>query len=219
MKRFVQPRWLLPLLALLVMGLVACERPINSEGGDPTADPILPATLVVPTTDPAAVPTTDPAAATAVPDDTTTDPGAEATADPGAEDTTAPDTGEPRGEVMHTVTAGDTITGLSVLYDIPVELIVSANNLTNVDSLDLGQVLIIPAEGTELVPTTEPAVEATAVPPTTTEEQTHIVQAGQNLYRIGLQYGFSVDELAAYNNIANPNVLEVGQQIKIPPSN
>jgi LysM repeat protein len=217
MKRLVQSRSLLSVLAILALGLVACERPINSEGANPTADPILPATLVAPTTDPAALPTTDPAAATAVPADT--DPGAAATADPNAVATTEPETTAPRGEVMHTVVSGDTLTGLSVLYNIPVDVIVAANGLTNVDSLDLGQILTIPAEGTDVVaPTTEPAVAATAVPPTTAE-RIHIVQAGENLYRIGLQYGFTIDELAAYNNIANPNVLEVGQQIKIPPSN
>ncbi len=215
MKRLVQSRWWLPALALLALVLVACERPINSESVDPTAAPILPATLAVPTTDPNAQPTIDPAAATAVPE-ATTDPAVEATTEPEA--TTVPETNEPRGEVSHTVVAGDTLTGLSLLYDIPVEVIVSANNLSNVDSLDVGQVLIIPAEGTEVEATTEPAVEATAVPPTT-EERTHVVQAGENLFRIGLQYGFSVDELAAYNGIANPNVLEVGQVIKIPPSN
>ena len=219
MKRLVQTPWLLPVLALLSLALVACERPINSDGGEATVDPILPATLVVPTTDPAALPTTDPAMATAVPGSSTTDPAAEATTEPGAEATTAPETNEPRGEVTHTVTAGDTITGLSVLYDIPAEVIVAANNLTNVDSLEIGQQLIIPAAGTDVVETTpEPAVQATNPPPTT-EERTHIVQAGENLFRIGLQYGFSVDELAAYNNIANPNVLDVGQVIKIPPSN
>ncbi|MEZ4593132.1 MAG: LysM peptidoglycan-binding domain-containing protein [Chloroflexota bacterium] len=218
MKHLVPSRWLLPLLALLALALVACERPINSEGGDPTPEPILPATLVVPTTDPAAVPTTDPAAATAVPE-TTTEPGTETPAEPGSEATAEPDTSAPRGEVTHTIVAGDTLTGLSLLYNIPVDVIVQANNLTNVDSLDVGQVLIIPAEGTEVTtPTEEPAAEATAVPPTT-EERSHVVQAGENLFRIGLQYGFTVDELAAYNNIANPNLLDVGQVIKIPPSN
>lgn len=224
MKRLVQPRWWrpsrwwLPALACLALALVACERPINPESADPTVDPILPATLSVPTTDPNAPPTADPAtAATAVPDAAaTTDPATAATAVPEA--TTVPTTEEPRGEITHTVVAGDTLTGLSLQYDISVDVIVSANNLTNVDSLDIGQVLIIPAEGTEVVATSEPAVEATAVPPTT-EERTHVVQAGENLFRIGLQYGFSVDELAAYNGIANPNVLDVGQVIKIPPSN
>lgn len=218
MKRLVQSRWLLPVLALLALALVACERPINSEGGDPTAEPILPATLVVPTTDPAAVPTTDPAAATAVPE-ATAEPGTEAPTEANTEATAEPETNAPRGEVAHTVEAGDTLTGLSLLYDIPVDVIVQANNLTNVDSLDIGQVLIIPAEGTEVTaPTAEPATAATAVP-VTTEERTHVVQAGENLFRIGLQYGFTVDELAAYNNIPNPNVLDVGQVIKIPPSN
>ena len=222
MKRLVQSRWWRPsrwsllTIALLALVLAACERPINPENVDPTADPILPATLSVPTTDPNAQPTTDPAVeATAVPE-ATTDPAVEATTEPEA--TTVPETNEPRGEVSHTVVAGDTLTGLSLLYDIPVEVIVSANNLTSVDSLDIGQVLIIPAEGTEVVATTEPAVEATAVPPTT-EERTHVVQVGENLFRIGLQYGFTVDELAAYNGIDNPNVLDVGQVIKIPPSN
>ena len=219
MKPLVQFRWWLPALACLALILVACERPINSEGTDPTADPILPATLAVPTTDPNAQPTTDPAAqATAVPEGGTPDPAAEATADPAAAPTTAPETNEPRGEVMHTVVSGDTLTGLSVLYDIPVDVIVAANNLTNVDSLDVGQVLVIPAEGTEVVATAVPSADATAVPPAT-EERTHVVQAGENLFRIGLQYGFTVDELASYNNIANPNVLDVGQVIKIPPSN
>lgn len=221
MKRLVQSRWWRPsrwwltALALLALGLVACERPINPENVDPTADPILPATLSVPTTDPNAQPTTDPAVATAVPA-ATTDPATEATAIPEA--TAVPATSEPRGEVTHTVVAGDTLTGLSLLYNIPVDVIVSANNLTNEDSLDIGQVLTIPAEGTEVVATTEPAAGATAVPPVT-EERTHVVQAGENLFRIGLQYGFTVDELAAYNGIANPNVLDVGQVIKIPPSN
>lgn len=223
MKRLVQSRWWrpsrwwLPALALFVLGLVACERPINPENVDPTADPILPATLSVPTIDPNAQPTTDPAAeATAVPE-ATTDPATEATAVPEA--TAVSTTDAPRGEVTHTVVAGDTLTGLSLLYNIPVDVIVSANNLSNVDALDIGQVLIIPAEGTEVVGVTpEPDDEATAVPPAS-EERTHVVQAGENLFRIGLQYGFTVDELAAYNGIANPNVLDVGQVIKIPPSN
>jgi LysM repeat protein len=216
MKRLVQSRWWLPTLALLALVLVACERPINPEDVDPTADPILPATLSVSTTDPNAQPTTDPATeATPVPE-ATTDPATETTVVPEA--TAVPATSEPRGEVTHTVVAGETLTGLSLLYDVPVDVIVSANNLTNEDSLDIGQVLIIPAEGTEVVATTEPAVEATAVPPAG-EERTHVVQAGENLFRIGLQYGFTVDELAAYNGIANPHVLDVGQVIKIPPSN
>lgn len=68
------------------------------------------------------------------------------------------------------------------------------------------------AEATE-EPTAEPTAEADAG-----EERVHVVQAGQNLYRIGLQYGISWTELAEYNNIADPNRVEVGQEIRIPPT-
>lgn len=80
----------------------------------------------------------------------------------------------------------------------------------------------------EATPTTEATVTAEATPvseatatatgESTTGEQIHVVQAGENLYRIGLQYGVSWTVLAEYNNIANPNDLEVGQQIRIPPT-
>ena len=68
--------------------------------------------------------------------------------------------------------------------------------------------------------TPPPAPEATAVPAPDTSSPTgetiHTVAAGENLFRIGLRYGFTVQELATYNGIANPNVLSVGQQIRIP---
>lgn len=218
MKHLAQSRWWLPAMAaLILLALVACERPIPGSE-TPTADPILPAIPVDPTTDPNLFPTTDPAAATAVPD---IDPGAgaEATAVPEVGTSVPTETNQPRGEVIHTVVAGDTLTGLSLLYNVSVDLIVAANNLTSVDSLAVGQALVIPAEGTAVVTPTEPAVDATAVPPVTTAERTHIVQSGENLFRIGLQYGFTVSELASYNGIANPDRLDVGQVIKIPPSN
>ena len=40
-----------------------------------------------------------------------------------------------------------------------------------------------------------------------TGEIIHTVQAGENLFRIGLRYGFTIQELATYNGIANPDVL------------
>jgi LysM repeat protein len=48
-------------------------------------------------------------------------------------------------------------------------------------------------------------------------ETIHIVQAGENLFRIGLRYGFTAQELATYNGIPNVNVIYVGQEIRIPP--
>ena len=61
---------------------------------------------------------------------------------------------------------------------------------------------------------TQPLPASTAAP---TGEQIHTVVAGDNLFRLGLRYGFTAQELAAYNNIPNVNIIYVGQQIKIPP--
>ncbi|MCP4356694.1 MAG: LysM peptidoglycan-binding domain-containing protein [Chloroflexi bacterium] len=49
-----------------------------------------------------------------------------------------------------------------------------------------------------------------------TQEVVHIVQPGENLFRIGLQYGYSWVVLARYNGIPNPNYIYVGQPIRIP---
>lgn len=76
-------------------------------------------------------------------------------------------------------------------------------------------------------PTAEATVEATVEPtaeatPTASaeagEERVHVVQPGENLYRIGLQYGVPWTMLAEYNNLANANDIEVGQEIRIPPT-
>ncbi|MCZ7674582.1 MAG: LysM peptidoglycan-binding domain-containing protein [Chloroflexi bacterium] len=42
------------------------------------------------------------------------------------------------------------------------------------------------------------------------------MQPGENLFRISLRYGKTVDEVAAYNGIANPHFIYPGQVILIP---
>lgn len=44
----------------------------------------------------------------------------------------------------------------------------------------------------------------------------HRVSAGQNLFRIGLQYGVAYQDIAAYNGIANANLISIGQVLVIP---
>lgn len=45
----------------------------------------------------------------------------------------------------------------------------------------------------------------------------YTVKSGDTLSKIGVLYGFTSDELAAYNGIKNPNLIRPGQVIKIPP--
>lgn len=44
----------------------------------------------------------------------------------------------------------------------------------------------------------------------------HVVRRGENLYRIALQYGTTVQAIAARNGISNPNRIYVGQRLVIP---
>lgn len=47
---------------------------------------------------------------------------------------------------------------------------------------------------------------------------THVVRAGENLFRIGLRYGVHFTRLASYNGIPDATRIFVGQCIAIPPS-
>ncbi len=47
----------------------------------------------------------------------------------------------------------------------------------------------------------------------------HVVQRGENLYRIALRYGLTVAEIAQYNGIVDPTNIQVGQRLLIPLAN
>ena len=48
-------------------------------------------------------------------------------------------------------------------------------------------------------------------------QQIHVVQPGQSLFRIALQYGRSISEIAQANGLAEPYILHAGNQLIIPP--
>ncbi len=106
-------------------------------------------------------------------------------------------------EQIHTVLAGDTLFTIALLYDVAVEDIVARNNIINVHQIEVGQQLVIPSP-------------SAASPEPAAGEQIHIVQPGQNLFRIALQYNLSFETVAAHNGIPWPYTIYVGQQIKIP---
>ena len=73
---------------------------------------------------------------------------------------------------------------------------------------------------------TPTAVSPTPVPPTSTPTPvpappatgrvTHVVQRGENLFRIALRYGTTVQAIASASGIANPAMIYVGQVLVIP---
>lgn len=216
------------LLLIVMLALVACERPLRDEPALPTTTiltPVVQPTLAVPGLTPEATPgvpvaTVDPLLPTpeggVVP---TVDPLLPTPADggvatvaatvPAGNATAIP----PTGEQQYTVADGDTLGEIAQAFGVTAEEIAARNNMATVDDLIyVGQVLVIPVAGTVA---TVPAGSATT---TAGGERIHIVQPGENLYRIALLYGLNFQELATYNNLADPDSIEVGQAIRIPPS-
>lgn len=101
----------------------------------------------------------------------------------------------------HLVQSGETLQWIAERYNVTQEAIIEINNITNISRLTIGQVLMLPAP-------------ATGGPSILTTE--HIVQPGQTLREIGELYGIPWEELAAVNNLVNPNLLQVGQILIVP---
>ncbi len=103
--------------------------------------------------------------------------------------------------LVHIVQPGENLSRIGQRYGVSVEALVTANGLTNANRIYVGQRLVIPTG-------------AASPPPATAG--THIVQPGENLFRIALRYGLTTQALAAANGIVNPNRIYSGQRLVIP---
>jgi LysM repeat protein len=63
-------------------------------------------------------------------------------------------------------------------------------------------------------PTSSPEPEPTATP--TIEILTHTIENGDNLISIAEQYGVTVQAIVIANNLANPDLIYIGQTLSIP---
>ncbi len=106
----------------------------------------------------------------------------------------------------HVVSAGEGLLAIASHYGVSVSAIANANGIANINLLQIGQVLCIPAAGTTSQPIAAPPSQAL----------TYTVKGGDNLFRIALTHGVSVDALIRANGITSPNLLSVGQVLTIP---
>lgn len=67
-------------------------------------------------------------------------------------------------------------------------------------------------------PKTQPDPEIPETQQPVADGNVYTVQSGDSLWEIAQQYGTTVEELAAYNNIVDATKIQVGQKIKIPPA-
>ncbi|GAB4470601.1 MAG: hypothetical protein Kow00124_06880 [Anaerolineae bacterium] len=115
----------------------------------------------------------------------------------------------------YVVVAGDTLFSIARRFNTTVDAIAALNNITDPSLISVGQRLQIPG-GTQQPTATPTTPTATATPTQQPDTQvTHTVQAGETLYRIALRYGVTVQQIVQLNNIANPNLIAVGQVLII----
>ena len=78
-----------------------------------------------------------------------------------------------------------------------------------------------PAPVVDRIPAPQPAIVEAPAPvadaPVEKAAPTHTVKRGETLASLALQYGLDYRELAAWNNIVNPNRLEVGRILVLAP--
>ena len=117
---------------------------------------------------------------------------------------------DPGGTKKHKIVAGDTFESIAIQYGITVRELVSANP----QLLKSGEQLAIPA------PVAIPAESGTSSGSTgggvSVPSRTYTVKAGDTLSSIAVKFGTTVAKIASANNIANINLISVGQVLVIP---
>lgn len=123
----------------------------------------------------------------------------------------------------HTVGAGETLFQIGMQYGMSWVVLAEANGITNPDSLYLGQVLVIPdvedlEQTEETAEAADDAAEATEAeePAKATEETTYIVQFGDTLYSISVQYDVTMMDIARANELPGFDQIYAGQELIIP---
>ncbi|MDM8559861.1 LysM peptidoglycan-binding domain-containing protein [Candidatus Parabeggiatoa sp. HSG14] len=128
----------------------------------------------------------------------------------------------------HTVLKGDTLYSIAKHYGYSVTDIAAWSGLQQPYILSLGQELRVSPPGVDTVlptprpstPSYEPSSPSYPSSPSDDEIDSsdyHIVAAKETLYSISRQYGYSVQEIAKWNNLATPYNLSIGQKLRVTP--
>lgn len=106
-------------------------------------------------------------------------------------------TSKPAAGGTYTVKSGDTLTGIAAKYGTTVAALQALNGIKNANVISVGQVL---------------KVSGNAAP---AASKTYTVRSGDTLSGIAAKNGTTVARLVALNGISNPNLIKVGQKLRI----
>lgn len=101
------------------------------------------------------------------------------------------------GSMAYEVRPGDTLTAIAADHGVSVQAILEVNDIADPDLIRAGQQIVIPGKKGE------PA-------------RVHVVAAGETLAGIAARYDSNPAGLAAANDLSNPNLIRIGQKLRIP---
>jgi LysM repeat protein len=104
--------------------------------------------------------------------------------------------GGPAAAGTHTVKPGETLSGIAARYGTTADQLARANGIGNPNVIFSGAHLLVPGS--------------------TVPMQTYEVQAGDTLAAIAARYGTTVERLARANRLADPNLIVIGQELRVP---
>lgn len=111
------------------------------------------------------------------------------------------------GATIHIVQWGENLSLIATRYGVTASAIAQANGIANPNLVYAGQSLTIPRASS---PTPSPSGGGTT---TTT---TYVVRSGDTLSAIAYRFGTTVSAIVSSSGIVNPNLIYVGQTLKIP---
>lgn len=111
--------------------------------------------------------------------------------------------------IMHKVTKGEGVYGISKKYGVPSADIFAANEGSSA-GIKINQVLLIPTNGTTTTTSTTNTTATASVKKV--EKKYHVVASGQTLSSIAKKYSTTVDALQKLNNLKSTNI-QLGQKL------
>ncbi|MEK1319027.1 LysM peptidoglycan-binding domain-containing protein [Limosilactobacillus fermentum] len=109
----------------------------------------------------------------------------------------------------YTVKSGDTLSSIAISHNTTTAALTSLNSLANPNLIYVGQVLKLANTTTASTSSTSSAAS------TSSSAMTYTVKSGDTLSSIASSYNTTTSTLTSLNNLSNPNLIYVGQVLKV----
>ena len=128
--------------------------------------------------------------------------------------TKQPETNTTTNSNTYTVKSGDTLSGIAGKFNTTYTQLAQLNHISNPNVIRVGQVLTLHQTVAQNTTTSQQESQQNKQV-TTVANGTYTVKSGDTLSQIAARFNTTTSALASTNHISNPNLIEVGQQLRI----